>query len=352
MKTPARATLAILVAPALLLTACGSGGDPATSKASANANAKGQPDVNGDGKVVIGVLSVGDTHDNGYFQSFVDDANTIARSNGWEVRILDKIQVSDAKNQALNLCRQRVDLIAIGSGDLGSALEAAPSPTCNDTHWYLNGGAGQIKQTKYFNQSLDDVNQTLYTAGYAAGLELKERGATKAGFITGPEEDWAKQAVKAFTAGAKKVVPNVEVLSTFSGSFDDAAKNVEAFNAQKAKDIKVVYPYLGGATDAVTKKANEAGIPALSSGTDRCQDKTVAYEISVVFSPGAFFAAALQRFQKGDLKMGEGSRYIIGRDPVPTVKFCNPKDDQAEQIQKLMTDIGSEAFDVDKAVDG
>ncbi|RBQ21452.1 BMP family ABC transporter substrate-binding protein [Spongiactinospora rosea] len=351
MKSSARATLAILVAPALLLTACGGGSDPQNSKLT-GANAKGQPDVNGDGKVVIGVLSIGDTHDKGFFQSFVDDANTIARSNGWEVRTIDNLKASDAKNQALNLCRQRVDLIAIGSGDLGSALDAAPEPTCKDANWYLNGGAGQIKQTKYFNQSLDSVNQTLYTAGYAAGLELKELNATKVGFITGPEEDYAKQAVKAFTKGAQAVVPNAEIISAYTGSFDDAAVNIASFDAMKEKGIKVVYPYLGGATDAVTKKANEAKIPALSSGTDRCQDTTVKYEISVVFAPGAFFAAALQRFQKGDLKMGEATRYVIGKDPVPSVKFCKPVADQAEKITELMKSIGGETFDVDKAVDG
>ncbi|GLW09020.1 hypothetical protein Misp01_41500 [Microtetraspora sp. NBRC 13810] len=349
MKNSARATLALLVAPALLLTACG--GNSADSGSSSVTANKGQPDVNGDGKVVIGVLSNGDTHDNGYFQSFVDEANTIARSNGWEIRTVDKVAVADGANQARNLCRQRVDLIAIGAQELQDALSVAPEPVCAETQWYVNGGGG-VKQTKWFSQSVDKVNQTLYTAGYAAGLLMKDLNATKAGYITGPRADFSLQAAKAFTKGIQAVVPKAEVLTQYTGDFEDSAKAKEAFDVMKAQDIKLVYPYLGGATDAVTTEANKAGVPALTPGTDRCQDTTIKYDVSVVFNPGAFFAAALQDFQKGQLKMGVTREWIIGKDPVPLIKICKPKGDQQEQINKLMADIGSGKFNVDAAVDG
>src|SRR5262249_46822299 len=39
----------------------------------------GEPDTNGDGKVIIGVLSPGDIHDHGYYESFVDAANAFAK---------------------------------------------------------------------------------------------------------------------------------------------------------------------------------------------------------------------------------------------------------------------------------
>ncbi len=32
----------------------------------------GQPDINGDGEVIIGIASPGDTNDGGFYQSFVD----------------------------------------------------------------------------------------------------------------------------------------------------------------------------------------------------------------------------------------------------------------------------------------
>jgi basic membrane protein A len=349
MNNSARATLAILVAPALLLTACGSGDSGKQNAASVNA--KGQPDVNGDGKVVIGVMSPGDTHDNGYYQSFVDKAQVIARSNGWEMRVVDQIKPAETLNQARNLCRQQVDLIAIGAQEMQDALSAAPEPQCKETHWYINGSGG-VKQTKYFTQAVDKVNQSLYSAGYAAGLLLEKSGGTKAGYITGPEEDFATQAAKAFKTGLQAVVPKAELLTAYTGDFNDSAKAIEAFTAQKAKGISIVYPYLGGATDAVTAEANKAKIPALTPGTDRCADAKTKFEVSVIFDPGEFFAQSLQLFQQGTLKMGETHEFVIGKDPVPTVKICKPVDDQQTKLDKVMKDIGDGTFDVDAAVDG
>ncbi|GII94645.1 BMP family ABC transporter substrate-binding protein [Sinosporangium siamense] len=353
MKFSARAALALIAAPALLLTACGGEETTATGSDSGSTTpaTKGQPDVNGDGKVVIGVMSPGDTRDNGYYQSFVDDANKIAQANQWEVRTLDKLNPADAVNQARNLCRQRVDLIAIAASELKDALTAAPEPQCKGVNWYVNGGGG-VEQTEYFTQSKDTVNQSLYAAGYAAGQLLKQLGATKAGYITGPELDFAKQAAKAFKAGMQAVVPKGELVTTFTGDFDDSAKAKEAFEAQRAQGIKVVYPYLGGATDAVTQQANAAGIPALTPGTDRCADTTTKYAVSVIFSPGAYFAAALEDYGKGTLKMGSAREWVIGVDPVPNVKFCQPQGDQQSEIDQVMKDIGSKKLDVDAAVDG
>ncbi|MCG5217640.1 BMP family ABC transporter substrate-binding protein [Streptosporangium sp. KLBMP 9127] len=350
MNTSARATLAIVIAPALLLTACG-GSETADTGTAAKTAVKAQPDVNGDGKVVIGVLSPGDTHDNGYYQTFVDKAQTIARSNGWEMRTIDQLKPNEVLNQARNLCRQRVDLIAVGAQELKDALTAAAEPQCKETNWYVNGGGG-VEQTKYFSQSVDKVNQTLYSAGYAAGLVLEKSNGTKAGYITGPEADFSIQAAKAFKAGIQDVVPKAEVLTTFTGDFNDSAKAKEAFEAQKAKGIKVVYPYLGGATDAVTQEANKAKIPSMTPGTDRCEDTVTKYDISVIFDPGEFFAQSLQDFQKGEMKMGVTREFIIGKDPVPTVKLCKSEDDQQSRLDKVMKDIGDGKFDVDAAVDG
>src|SRR5258708_17653151 len=99
-----RAAIAALIMPALILTGCAKKKTDAAAAPSAGPSAaKGQPDVDGDGKVVIGVMSPGDTHDHGYYQSFVAEAESFAKQNGWEVRTVDKINPSDAVNQARNL---------------------------------------------------------------------------------------------------------------------------------------------------------------------------------------------------------------------------------------------------------
>src|SRR4051812_4611888 len=73
---------------ALSVAACTSPSDT-SSKSSASAVPSGvpagEPDVNGDGKVTVGVLSPGDLNDNGYYESFVAKAETFTKAKGWKL---------------------------------------------------------------------------------------------------------------------------------------------------------------------------------------------------------------------------------------------------------------------------
>ena len=334
----------------LLIAACGdnstnSASEPAGAEASAPAGGRipeGEPDVNGDGKVVIGVLSPGDTNDNGYYESFVTSARDFAAEQGWEVIIVDKINPANAVETARNICRQRVDLVAIGASELKDAIPVAEEPVCADTAWYVSSGMG-VTQTPYIATSQDRAQETLTAAGYAAGLLMKEKGWTKAGFVAGPEADFTTIAYRAFRLGIRKVVPQAEVVATYTGSFDDAAKAQEATNAQLSQGVQVFYPYLGGATDAAAKLANSAGVPVLTPGTDRCDDPTVDFAISVIFSPGDYFTAALKDFAAGKLAMGVTRVWHLGKDPVPTVKLCDGTPEQNQLLEKFIADVGSGA---------
>ncbi|MEV7010796.1 BMP family ABC transporter substrate-binding protein [Streptosporangium sp. NPDC051022] len=336
-----RAILATTVVSSLLATGCGS-----TLPASAGGGTAGrQPDVNGDGKVVVGVMSPGDTKDKGYYQSFVDEAKTFAEAHDWTVVILDKINPSDSITQAKNLCRQSVDLIAIGASELKDALSAAPEPVCKGVDWYINGGVG-VEQTEHFAQSQQVIKEILFSGGVAAGLLLKESGSTKAGYISGPEVDFSKQAAAGFRAGLRAVVPEATLVETYTGDFNDSGKAREAAQAQLSLGVKVIYPYLGGATDVVASLARDKQVYTLTPGTDRCADDA-GFDISMVFSPGAYFAAALGEFQKGTLTMGKARMWRIGVDDVPTVVMCGEHTRLQPQVDQFMADIAAGKFDIE-----
>jgi basic membrane protein A len=335
----------------LLIAACGdnstnnaaSPAEGASSAPAAGTVPAGEPDVNGDGKVVIGILSPGDTNDNGYYESFVASAKTFADEKGWQVITQDKVNPADAVSAARNICRQNVDLVAVGASELKDALPVAAEAVCAKTAWYVAAGQG-VEQTPYISTSQDDANESMLTAGYAAGLLMKEKGDTKAGYVTGPELDFSTLGYKAFKAGIREVIPQAEVVATYTGSFDDAAKGQEAALAQINQGVKMFYPYLGGATDAATKIANDAGVPALTPGTDRCADPTTKFAISVIFSPGDYFTGALKDFAAGTLKMGVTRHWKMGKDSVPTVKLCSGTADQTAAVAKFIADIGSGAI--------
>jgi basic membrane protein A len=299
-----------------------------------------QPDVNQDGKVVIGVISPGDTHDKGYYESFVDQADSFAKANGWKVITVDKVPDSQAAQAARNMCQQHPDMVAIAASELKDAIPVASEDVCKNTVWYVAGGQG-VNQTPYFVQTNDIESQSAYVSGVAAGMLMKERGSKKAGFITGPQASFTTDFTKGWEAGIKNQVPDATVVNTYTGDFNDSGKAVEAYNAQKAQGIGIVYPYLGGATFAVAGAAEKDKIPVLTPGTNNCNIPSPPFAISVIFDPGTYFATALAPFKAGNLYVGSSLTFHMGIDPAPTVIICKPTAAQKTALNQLITDVGS-----------
>jgi basic membrane protein A len=334
------------------LSACASNSDTAepaateTSAASGTAAAAegtvpaGEPDINGDGKVVIGVLSPGDINDNGYYESFVTSADAFAAEKGWTVIKRGSVAATDALSAARALCAQKVDLVALGASELADAIPASEEAACAKTAWYVPSSQN-ITQTPKIFLSSDAPDQSMLAAGYAAGLLMKAKNSTKAGFIAGPEADYSVSASQGFTAGIREVLPDAKVLVTYSGDANDPAKGKEAAQAQISQDVSVIYPYLGGATDAVAALANKSNIDTLTPGTDRCDSTDPKYSISVLFSPGDYFTSALKQFADGKLGMGISKVWQLGKDPFPSVKICNGTAEQNTALEGFMAKIGS-----------
>ena len=370
LSRPRVAAIGIASVAALLLAACASNAasapettaaPPATqatsgsatggssSSSSAATSGLNEPDTNGDGKVVIGVLSPGDIHDHGYYESFVDAANAFAKKQGWTVITRGSVPDTDALAAARALCQQHVDMVALGASELKDAIPASEEPVCAKTAWYVPAAAN-IAQTPKIVISSDDPNQDLLAAGYAAGLLMKPKNYTTAGYVTGVKADFSIVAAKAFLAGIREVVPTGKLLTTYTGDFNDSAKAKEATQAQLSQGAKVIYPYLGGATDASALAANQGGALTLTPGTDRCGETSPKFDISVIFSPGDYFLAALEAFAKNQLIMGTTKVWSMGVDPYPTVKLCNGTAAQKAALAEFIKKIGNKTIDPAKEV--
>ncbi|MFI0354443.1 BMP family ABC transporter substrate-binding protein [Actinomadura sp. 9N407] len=310
----------------------------------------GSPDVNGDGKVVIGVLSPGDINDNGYYESFVTGADTFAKSKGWTVIKRGSVPPTEALSAARALCQQKVDMVALGASELKDAIPASEEAVCAKTAWYVPT-SGNVEQTPKIMLSTDDADQSILVAGYAAGVLMQSRNATKAAFVTGMEADFTLAASKAFKAGIRTVIPNATVTTTYAGDQNDAAKAKEAVQAQIDQGVQAVYPYLGGSTDAAAALANTKNLITLTPGTDRCASTSPKFDVSVLFSPGDYFTEALKQFADGKLAMGVEKVWTIGKDPFPTVKLCKADPAQQAKIDAFMKDIASGKINASAEVD-
>ncbi|WP_207928781.1 BMP family ABC transporter substrate-binding protein [Actinomadura sp. 6K520] len=341
-KTVRMASAAVACATLLALAGCADG--DATANQNSSSGAGGgvvpNPDVNGDGKVVIGVLSPGDINDNGYYESFVTGAETFAKEKGWEIIKRGSVPESEALSAARALCQQKVDMVALGASELKDAIPASEEAVCEKTAWYVPS-SGNVEQTPRIMLSTDDPAQSILSAGYATGVLMQQRNTKKAAFVAGMEVDFNINASKAFQAGIRSVIPDANVTTTYAGDQDDAAKAKEAVQAQIDQGVGAVYPYLGGSTDAATKLANTKKLITLTPGTDRCDSTDPKFDVSVLFSPGDYFTEALKLFADGKLEMGVQKVWTIGKDPYPTVKLCGDNPEAKQKIDAFMQDIAS-----------
>src|SRR3989442_1254236 len=120
------------------------------------------------------------------------------------------------------MCQQHPDMVAIAASELKDAIPVSSEAVCKGTVWYVAGGQG-VNQTKYFVQTNDIESQSAYVSGVAAGMLMKTKGATKAGFITGPQASFTTDFAKGWLAGIKSQVPGASVVTTYTGDFNDSA---------------------------------------------------------------------------------------------------------------------------------
>ncbi len=307
-----------------------------------------QPDVNGGG-VVIGVLSPGDTNDNGYYESLVSAARDYSESEGWQLVIVDRVNPVDAVEQTRNLCRQKVDFLAVADLQLQDALPVAGEPVCQGVIFYLVTGGNEAKLNGNFFVTGEDVTESQVTTGYATGLVMRDLGVTKAGFIGGPELDFVNDSYNAWGNGIRLVIPDATFVQTLTGSFDDSALGQEAAQAQISEGAGIIYPYLGGAVDATASAAAQSDVLSVAPGTDRCADPQFA--VSSLFSPGDYFRASLERLQAGEIKMGERIIFRVGVDDVVGATICPsvPNADALNaELDQFMADVAAGDVDTDQ----
>ena len=306
-------------------------------------------DANGDGVITIGVAAAGPADDGAYYQAVVDAAIELSEANGFETPIVvDKIEAANAATELSNLAEQGVDIIIVGASEIAEPLPDL-TEKYSDIFWYCNCGAG-FASLPGLAQSLDDSSEISYTAGYASGLLLQDRGSTVAYFIGCCDLNFEMEALLSFEMGLQAVDSAFTVTYVPTGDwpydFDNVPNATEAFNTAVAEGVGVVYPYLGGAHEAIVQLANENGVAVLSAGpSDVCtREGDLTWDIAVRFDGGDYVAAIFPQIFAGDIVEGETKVFRVGVDSEPGAVICNATADQQAAMDSVYAEIASGAF--------
>ena len=318
---------------------------PATSAAAAT-----DLDTNGDGKVVFGIAAAGPADDGAYYQAVVDAAKQLSKDNGFaDPIVVDNIQAADAATVIGDLAQQNVDVIIVGASEIAEPLPDLITKY-PDIFWYCNCGAG-FPANPGLSQSLDRGSEIGYTAGYATGLKLKEKGGDSVAIIGCCDLGFEKQAVASFDLGLKAVDPAYTQTYVPSGDFpfdfDNTANATAALQTAIDNGVDAVYPYLGGALRPVVQAANAAGIITMSAGSSKVCDagQDLKYDIAVKFDAGDYVKAVMKEIIAGTFHEGDIKTFKVGVDPEPGAIICNATADQTAAMDAVYKQIASGAFD-------
>jgi basic membrane protein A len=301
-------------------------------------------DTNGDGKVVFAVATPGPRDDGAYYQALVDGVEAFSEEQGFEAPIIvDNIDPAQAETELRNLARQDPDVIAVGAGEIGDPL-AALTEEFPEIFWYCNCGAG-AGDIPGLAQTNDDSSEISYTAGYATGLLLQDTESTNVAFLGCCDLDFEKEAFLAFEAGLQAVDPAYTVTYIPTGDFNDVAGATEAFNQALAEGAGAVYPFLGGAHEAVVQLANENDVIVMSAGTsDACERDDLEYDIAVQFDPGDYLETIFDKILTGELTEGQKYTFKVGEFEKVGAKLCDATPAQVAALDEVRDQIAAGDF--------
>lgn len=306
-------------------------------------------DTNGDGKVVFGIAAAGPADDGAYYQATVDAATEISEANGFEEPIvIDNIQAADAATAIGDLAQQGVDVIIVGASEIAEPLPQliAEYP---EIFWYCNCGAG-FPEDPGLAQATDDSGEISYTAGYATGLKLQEKGGDSVVFIGCCDLGFEKQAYLSFELGLKAVDESFTFIYVPTGDFpfdfDNTANATAALQTAIDNGADAVYPFLGGALRPVVQAANEAGVITMSAGSSKVcgPDEELSFDIAVQFDGGDYIRAIMGAIVDGSFVEGSVKVFKVGIDPEPGAHICDATPEQQAAMDELYAQIANGDF--------
>ena len=135
------------------------------------------------------------------------------------------------------------------------------------------------------NSAAFSAEQGGYLVGLAAGLEAKNNGSNKIGFMGGVEMPVLQAFQAGYEQGALEANPDVTIYVDYADSFSDDAKGQQLANKQYSEGATVVFQAAGNAGNGVIKEAKERGdVWAIGVDKDQYNDGVLDSGKSIILT--------------------------------------------------------------------
>ncbi|MCX6080303.1 MAG: BMP family protein [Chloroflexi bacterium] len=283
------------------------------------------------------VLLEGPLADTGWNTSSWAALQELSKKYGWEVTYSDNTETSNMEDLMRSYASKNYDIV-FGPGWLFGDPMLKVSPEFPNTKWV------QLNEN---NKGGDNFSSNGWITGemaYFMGKVAAKMSPTgKLAWIAGTESTIVSADKEIFEAAAKEVNPNVTVVISYVGSWQDPVKAKELAKANIEGGVDVILSIAGsgdfGVFEAI-KEANQAGKKIKVEGWtgDICSYMPNDTLVSLVQLPGSLLKLAGEDFQAGKLKPGH-SVYSV-KDGAQNLAWCgtNTPSDYQKEIDQGVKD--------------
>ncbi|AFY47563.1 putative ABC-type transport system, periplasmic component/surface lipoprotein [Nostoc sp. PCC 7524] len=278
------------LATSWLLKACSSNQTPTPTAASGSQGFK------------IAIALPGVISDQAWNQSGYEGVNLAKQKLGAEIAYVEQVAQADQTEALTDFARKGYNLVFAHGGQFDAAIEQV-APQFPNT--FFVGVNGNLKGENIASLRIDHL-QGSYLCGMIGAAVSK---SNKLAYIAGQEFPATQDELRGFELGAKSVKPNIQIVSTFTGDWNDVAKAKEATLALISAGADVIYQWLDSASPAVLQTASDKGIYAFGNTKDQLDVAPKAVLTSAVKRLDIAIAYLAELAQKQQIK---GEIYTIG----------------------------------------
>ncbi|QRN86771.1 BMP family protein [Clostridia bacterium] len=251
----------------------------------------------------VAVILPGPIGDGGWNASAYNGILAIQEKYGAEIAYNESTPISDYDEVFRLYASSGYDIVFGHGGEFGDAAMRV-APEFPDVQFAVT--STNIVQPPNVSSVQNDNAAQGFMQGVVAAV-VSESGVV--GAIGGMNIPSIADSITGFEAGAKYINPDIEVLTTLTGSFDDAAKAKEVANSMIEAGADIVMQNADHAGMGVIEAAEENGVYAIGSIGDQADLAPDTIIVSGVAEMPVAFVAFVDKYMMDDF---EASNFMMG----------------------------------------
>lgn len=287
----------VALSGSLLLKACSSPPPPTNSSPAASPNAATDAS-----SLKVAIVLPGIITDKAWNQAGYSGLDEIKSRLGAETAYVEKVGQADQVEALSDFARRGFNLVYAHGGQFDASIKQVAPQFPNTFFVGVNGAATGSNHASLLIDNL----QASYLCGII-GATMSQSG--KMAYIAGQEFQATQEELRGFILGARSVKPTIQISSTFTGDWNDAAKAKEAAEAIISAGSDVIYQWLDNASPTVLQSCADKGIYAFGNTADQLEVAPKAVLTSAVKRIDLAIAKLAELASKGELK---GQVYALG----------------------------------------